>query len=226
MSHDDFDFEPQRGLPASLPEGERLLWQGSPRWQSLAVRAYQVRKVAVYFCVLVLWRVVTGVGNAHSVATVTLSAVFILLLGSIAFGVLCTLAYLNARSTVYSITSRRILLRHGVAVSLTMNIPLQFVETAALRAFADGTGDIALTLPQSERIGFLITWPHLRPGRITRPQPSLRALLDAQKAADILSAALAADAAERALEGRAIRIEPSNPASTGRRVSGRAAAAA
>ena len=32
MSHDDFAFEPRRGLPAVLPDGERLLWQGSPRW--------------------------------------------------------------------------------------------------------------------------------------------------------------------------------------------------
>jgi PH (Pleckstrin Homology) domain-containing protein len=226
MSHDDFEFEPRRGLPALLPEGERLLWQGSPRWQSLAVRAYQVRKVAVYFGILVLWRVATGLANAHSVAAVSLSCLFIVLLGGIAFGVLCVLAYLNARSTVYSITSRRVLLRHGVAVQLTMNIPLKFVQTAALRPFADGTGDIALTLPHSERIGFLITWPHLRPGRITRPQPSLRALVDAKQAADILSAALAADGAESVIEGTSIRIEPADSAGARTRIPGRATAAA
>ncbi len=70
MSHDDFSFEPRRGLPALLPEGERLLWQGSPRWQSLAVRAYQVRKVAVYFGILVAWRIAAGVNAGHSFATV------------------------------------------------------------------------------------------------------------------------------------------------------------
>jgi hypothetical protein len=226
MSHDDFEFEPRRGLPALLPEGERLLWQGSPRWQSLAVRAYQVRKVIVYFSILVLWRLATGLANAQSLGTVVLSCAFILLLGGIAFGVLCVLAYLNARSTVYSITSRRVLLRHGVAVQLTMNIPLKFVDTAGLRPFADGTGDIALTLPRRERIGYLITWPHLRPGRITRPQPSLRALVDAKEAADILSAALAADGTDGAIEASASRVELANAESTNRRVAGHAAAAA
>ena len=34
--HDDFDFEPVRGLPQLLPKGERMLWQGAPRWQDLA----------------------------------------------------------------------------------------------------------------------------------------------------------------------------------------------
>jgi hypothetical protein len=233
MSHDDFEFEPRPGLPALLPEGEQLLWQGSPRWRSLAVRAYQVRKVAVYFGILVLWRAAVGVGNAHSFAAVALSCLFILFLGSVAFGVLCLLAYLNARSTIYSITSRRVLLRHGVAVQLTMNIPLKFVQTAALRPFADGTGDIALTLlPSSERIGFVISWPHLRPGRFTRPQPSLRALADAKEAAAILSAALAAEGADAAIEGTTIRIQPaesgqpSESGGAGTRIPGRAVAAA
>lgn len=224
MSHDDFSFEPRRGLPALLPEGERLLWQGSPRWQSLAVRAYQVRKVAVYFGILVAWRIAAGVNAGHSFATVGLSCLFILLLGGIAFGVLCVLAYLNARSTVYSITSKRLLVRHGVAVQLTMNIPLRFVEAAALRCFADGTGDIALTLPRGERIGFLITWPHLRPSRITHPQPSLRGLIDAKQAAGILSAAL--EDTDTDVEASAIRIEPANAGGASGRVSGRAAAAA
>jgi hypothetical protein len=226
MSHDDFDCEPRPGIPALLPEGERLLWQGSPRWQSLAVRAYHVRKVAVYFGILVLLRVAAGLGNAHSFAAVALQCMFILFLGGVAFGVLCLLAYLNARSTIYSITSGRVLLRHGVAVQLTMNIPLKFVEAAALRPFADGTGDIALTLPRSERIGFVISWPHLRPGRFTRPQPSLRALVDAKEAADILSAALAADGADGAIDGAAIRIQPAASGGASPRIPGRAVAAA
>jgi len=226
MSHDDFDFEPMPGIPAPLPEGERLLWQGTPRWRSLAVRAYHVRKVAVYFGILVLLRVAAGLGNAHSFAAAALQCLFIVFLGSVAFGVLCVLAYLNARSTVYSITSRRVLLRHGVAVQLTMNIPLKFIETAALRPFADGTGDIALTLPRSERIGFVISWPHLRPGRFTRPQPSLRALVDAKAAADILSAALAGDGADGAIEGAKIRIQSSESGGASTRVSGRATAVA
>ena len=32
----DFNFEPQPGLPAPLPQGEDLLWQGSPDARLLA----------------------------------------------------------------------------------------------------------------------------------------------------------------------------------------------
>jgi hypothetical protein len=194
MSHDDFEFEPVRGLPAMLPAGERLLWQGSPNWKALAIRAYHVRKVALYFGVLMLWRTAVGINNAHSAAAIALSCAFLLALGGVAIGVLSLLAYLTGRATVYSITSRRVLLRHGVAVPMTMNIPFNAIEGAELRMFSDHTGDIALKVLGDQRVGYLITWPHLRPGFITRPQPSLRAIEDAQRAAEILGAALAADA--------------------------------
>jgi hypothetical protein len=108
--------------------------------------------------------------------------------------VLSLLAYLTARSTVYSITSRRVLLRHGIAVPMTMNIPFTLIESAGVKPYRDGTGEISLNLHREQRVGYLITWPHLRPGQYTRPQPSFRALADAQPAAEILGAALAADA--------------------------------
>jgi hypothetical protein len=194
MSHDDFDFEPIRGLPAMLPAGEKLLWQGSPEWKSLAIRAYHVRKIGIYFLLLVLWRIGAGIGAGHAPSAIVSSCLILAGLGSIAIGVLALLAYCNARSTVYSITSRRVLLRHGIAVPLTMNVPHTLIDNAALKSFSNGTGDIALTLSRRERAGYLITWPHVRPRRFARPEPSFRALTDAADAAQILRLALTAQA--------------------------------
>jgi len=78
-------------------------------------------------------------------------------------------------------------------VPLTLNVPLRYIEAAGLRLFPDGTGDIAVTVGPAQRIGFLINWPHLRPGCFTRPEPSFRALDDGREAARILSGALAAE---------------------------------
>lgn len=194
MSHDDFAFEPRRGLPGVLPPGERLLWQGTPNWRGLAVRSYHVRKIAGYFSLLILWRVATGLAASQSVTSLGIGAVFIAVLGAAAIATLAGLAYLNARSVVYSITTRRVLVRQGIAVPLTLNIPLEYIEAAGLRLFRDGTGDIAMTIGQGQRIAFLINWPHLKPGRFTRPEPSFRALDDAREAARILSGALTPEA--------------------------------
>jgi hypothetical protein len=209
MSHDDFEFEPVRGLPAELPKGEQLLWQGAPEWKSLAVHAYHVRKVAGYFGVLVAWRLGMGLYNGHTSAAMAVSCVLLLAFGALAVGMLSLLAYLNARSTVYSITSRRVILRHGVAVSLTMTVPFRLIDSADVKTHGDKTGDISLALPAQERVGYLITWPHVRAGRLTKVQPSFRSLTDYRHAADILGAALAADAGTKAIR---LEIPAATPA--------------
>lgn len=213
MNHDDFAFEPIRGLPAELPQGEELLWQGSPRWQSLAVRGFHVRKVAVYFLALVFCRIGFGLANGHTSLAILSSCAFLLGLGAVAIAVLSLLAYLSGRSTVYSITNRRVLLRHGIAVPMTMNIPFTLIESAGVKTYADGTGEIALKLLPDQRVGYLITWPHLRPGHMTQPQPSFRALRDAVQAADILGAALGTVDVNVSAEAVPVAVSPLRPRS-------------
>jgi hypothetical protein len=188
--HDDFAFEKIPGLPADLPEGEQLLWQGSPDWKSHILYTYHVRAVLLYFAALLLWRIGAGFGAGHDPATVARSCLWLLGLGTIAAGMLGTLGYLSARTTIYSITSARVLLRHGIAVPLTVNIPFTLIEAADLRMRRDGTGDISQRLRADQRLGYFVTWPHLRPTRITRPQPSFRCLKDAALAAQILADAV------------------------------------
>jgi len=188
--HDDFAFEKIPGLPADLPRGEQLLWQGSPDWKSQALNTYHVRAVMLYFAALLLWRVGAGLGAGHDPVTVAISCLWLLGLGAIATVLLGTLGYVSARTTIYSITSARVLLRHGIAVPLTVNIPFALIESADLRMRRDGTGDISLRLRADQRLGYLVTWPHLRPTRITRPQPSFRSLSDATVASQVLADAV------------------------------------
>jgi hypothetical protein len=210
MSHDDFAFEPVRGLPAKLPEGEELLWQGAPAWRAMAMRAYHARKIALYFLALMLVRIAFGINDGIPAASVALSCLWILTLGALAAGTLSFLAYLSGRMTVYSVTSERILIRHGIAVPITVNIPFALIESADLKQFSNGTGDISFSLPAEQRIGYLVTWPHVRPGYFARPQPSFRALPEAARAAETLGRALAAHAGVNAV--RVTRADPTRAA--------------
>ena len=188
--HDDFAYEPVPGLPAPLPAGERLLWQGSPDWRSLAIHAFHVRKVALYFLALIAWRVAAGVEMGHTAPAIALGCAWLAGLGAVAAGVLCLLAYFGARATVYSITTGRLVARHGVAVPMTVNIPYALVDSAAVRRYADACGDLSIAVPREHRVGYLITWPHVRPGRFTRPELSFRSLRDVDHAAEVLAEAL------------------------------------
>lgn len=184
--------EPIPGLPALLPQGERLLWQGAPDWRSFAVHVFHVRKLALYFGLLVAWQFVAPLGGSGTAAAAAGSALSYAILALAAIGLLCLLAWLIARSTVYTITSRRVVMRFGVALPMTLNLPFSVVDSVALRDHRDGTADLPIATTPGSRIGYIITWPHVRPWQFARPQACLRALPDGKRVAELLASALVA----------------------------------
>lgn len=193
----EFETEYAPGLPERLPEGERLLWRGRPRWRSLAIDAFHVRSVAIYFAILMVWRggaVLAGGG----VASAAVAMAWMMSLAFAAIALLALLAWLSARATIYTITDRRIVMRIGIALPITLNIPFRVVEGAALLKRRDASGDIAIKLGGSDRFAFLVLWPHARPWRINRPEPMLRSLAKSDDVAKVLARALDAAAGQPA----------------------------
>lgn len=194
----EHDHEPVHGLPAPLPEGETILWQGAPDWRVLARRGLRVRLVACYFAVLIAWGILAGIEDRAGVPHLALAALRLAALGGAACAILTLYAVLVARSTVYTVTTRRVVIRFGVALPMTVQIAYATIDAAGLRQFADGSGDIALTLRPGHRVAYAILWPHVRPWKLTKAQPALRAVPDAAGAARILARALAASAGQPA----------------------------
>jgi hypothetical protein len=179
----EHDIEPIRGLPGDLPPGEAILWQGAPDARVFARSALGVRWIGGYFAVLVAWAMVGGT---------PLGALLTAVAGLLALGLAYGFALMVARSTVYTITNRRVVLRIGVALSKCINLPLVKLGGADLRKLGAGYGDIALSLQGSSMLGYAMLWPHARPFRLAAPQPMLRALPDAANVAGILAKATAA----------------------------------
>lgn len=188
----EHDFEPVRGLPGDLPRGETLLWQGAPDWWKLAQRAFHLRSVAVYFAALIVWRgAATALGGA-SLAQATQQALWLAIVAAMVLGLLVALAILTSRTSVYTITSKRVVLRFGVALPKAINIPFTIIENAALKGFSDGSGDLALRLTAPNKIAYFLLWPHARPWKLAAPEPSLRAVPNAAEVAKLLGDALKA----------------------------------
>ncbi len=188
----EHEAEPVRGLPEVLPAGESIVWQGSPDWWSLARTAFHVRKVAVYFALLVTARGLSGWMAGEAPADWLIGASGVATLGGLAVGILCSLAWLNAVVTVYTITDRRVVLRIGVALTMAINLPFTRVQAAQARIHPDGSGDVALDVVGADRIGFWLLWPHVRPWSWRREvQPMLRGIPRAESVGRALSDALA-----------------------------------
>ena len=116
-------------------------------------------------------------------------------MGLLAAALLTAIAYLSSRTAVYTITSKRLVMRVGMALPVTINLPFSQIDGAALRLFANGSGDIPLKITARERVAYLLLWPHARPFHFTRPQPCLRCIANADQVAGLLSAALTGTAA-------------------------------
>lgn len=199
MSHDDFAFEPIPGLPAELPAGERLLWQGAPAWRPLAWRVFHLREVTAYFLLLMGWTAFSTAWT-HGTAKAVLAALGpVTIAALIACGLIALIARFSARTSVYSITSERVVMRIGMALPITFNLPFAIIETAAVKQDSDGSGDISLALSAENRLAYLVLWPHARPWHLRQTQPSLRALADVAEVSRILARALAAKAPPHAV---------------------------
>ena len=185
----EHEFEPAPGLPEPLPAGERLLWQGGPDWRRIAIESFHVRKVAIYFGLILMARGGFVLADGGGVAKALIAMLWLAPLVAFALGTLLALAWMTGRTTVYTITSKRVVMRIGIVLTVTFNLPFKRVAAAGLRLARDGHGDIPLQLAKGERIAWLHLWPHARPWKLRQPEPMLRALPQAQRVAGILAAA-------------------------------------
>lgn len=180
-----------RGVEAPLPPGERVRWEGAPSWRALAVHVFHLRKIAVYFALLLAWRATLAAGEARPWAYFAAGALPLAASFAAAAGVVALLAVLSARSTTYAITDRRLVMHVGIAVPTTINVPLKQVASADLKRYRDGTGDLAVRLEGSDRLAYALLWPHARPWRLNPTEPALRALADPAAVGEILRQAVA-----------------------------------
>jgi len=189
MPH-DIQIEPVEGLPETPPEGEEILWQGKPNWWALAKESLALPWVMGYFVFLAAWRFVVMSDQVPLVQAASASMPFILL-GLIVCAMLALIAWVQAVTTVYTVTNRRVAMRIGAALTVTLNLPYTRIANATLDLRKAGTGTIALELMEDKvQLSYLLCWPHVRPWKFTT-QPALRCINDAERVA-----AMIADAAD------------------------------
>jgi hypothetical protein len=192
----EYEGEPVRGLPGRLPAGEHIVWQGAPEWRTLARTALHTRWVAGYFGVLLAWNAASGLSGGGSLGALAFKLIMLALTGAVAVALLSTYAWLTARTTVYTLTNKRVVMRYGIAFPKAFNLPFTVIDSAGLKTDSRGVGDLPIALTQPNKIAYPLLWPHARPGRFSRPEPMLRAVPDAAVVADHLVRALTQAARE------------------------------
>ncbi len=188
MDHDDFATEPVPGLPEVPPEGEHILWQGRPNWWQLSWESLSLPWVAGYFVFLALWRFV-AVSDLMPLGQAIGASVPFLILGAIVLALLIVIGWVQAVTTLYTVTNRRVAMRIGAALTVTLNLPYTQVANASLSLRKNGTGTIALETMGETRLSYVMCWPHIRPWFMRRTQPALRCIPEAEKVARMIAEA-------------------------------------
>lgn len=172
MTHES-DIIPA-GLPDHLPEGEMLVWQGRPDWFRLARDAFHVNKVAIYFAVVIAGQAGLRLASGSS-WNEALKAVPVLVgLAVAACAIILVLAYISARTTHYTMTSKRVIMKVGIALPVIINIPYSQVDGVSFALTGGNRGNIVFKLGGKVRLAYLMLWPHARPWAFSKPQPCFR----------------------------------------------------
>jgi hypothetical protein len=182
----EYEFEPQFGLPERLPDDEFIVWQGSPDIGALANSAFHLKKIGFYFAVLIVACAWPALESGAGLMAVVSAVKWIVPLTVIAMASVWLLAWFTARTTVYTVTSKRVVMRLGIVLTVSFNLPFKQIASADVRVLKDGFGDITLALQGSDSIAWVHLWPSVRPWRISKPEPTLRAVPDVQTVSDKL----------------------------------------
>ncbi len=194
----EHEFEPVPGLPERLPEAERMLWQGAPDAGWVARKVFHLPLVAAYFAALLAWQGLAARHDGTAWREVGLGLATGGGLALLALALLGLLAWLSARTTLYTLTDRRVVMRVGIVLTVTYNLPLRCIDEADVHPLGAGHGDLALALRPGARIAYLHLWPHARPWHLRRTQPMLRCLPRVDEVAALLARAWSAANAEAA----------------------------
>ncbi len=180
-----------------LAPDEAVVWQGRPSWRLMARDVFHLRLLVAYLAFLVgldayqAWAKAIPLGKAlHD--SVPLAVIIVALLTNVV-----GIAWLTARNTRYTITTRRVILAYGIALPATLAIPHARIKKIELALGARHHGDIALSLDAGDHMPYLKLWPHARPWRLSHPQPMLRCVPQAAVVAGLATRAVAATAQER-----------------------------
>ena len=185
----EHEFEAAPGLPEPLPADEKILWQGGPSWSALALHAFHLRKIGIYFlCMIALEWIFLINGGASSAEILTALGKSVLI-AALALSMLGAVVWFSTKTTLYTITDKRVIMRIGIVLTLTFNLPHQRIASASVKNYKGGSGDVALSLYPSDRIAWLHLWPHARPWKVGQPEPALRCIQQVDNVGSILMGA-------------------------------------
>ena len=101
------------------------------------------------------------------------------------------------RTTMYTITTQRVVIRFGIALPMAVNLPFRLAGRRRARAGRTARGDMPLQLRHGQRVGYVVMWPHVRPMASGQPAADAARVAHVPRSASSLVAAMQGEARTR-----------------------------
>ncbi|MFZ9670859.1 MAG: photosynthetic complex putative assembly protein PuhB [Burkholderiaceae bacterium] len=193
----EHELEPEYGLPERLPMAEQIIWQGSPHWPDIFRQVFHARGLVAYFSLVALVQILFHYDAAQGWSSAMGQASWVVMPATLAIALFGAMAWLVAKTTVYTITTKRVILRIGIVLNVTFNLPFKRIASADIRLRPSGLGDIALQLVDDDKIAFMHLWPHAKPWAFKQPIPMMRCIPAAARVGELLRQACEAHLGQR-----------------------------
>jgi len=148
------------GIAEPLPDGEQILWSAKPEAWQFTRRLMRLEWVVAWFVGLAGLRAYNAWSAGADAMGLIVAASAELPLALFGLGLLTALGVAMARSTTYVVSAQRLVLQVGVALPITFNVPLRFIDDASVRVRPGAGGDVILTLRQGAKVKAIALWPH------------------------------------------------------------------
>ncbi len=175
-----------------LAPGELVVWQGKPTFRCVVRDIFHLRGVSLYVAALLALDAYQAWAKQIPLAKAIHNSVPLFLGLAVAAAIFTALAYMTARTTQYTITSRRVIMKYGMALPATLSLPYRQIVGASVQVDSDHSGRIALLLRADNHMPYLKLYPLARAWKLARPEPMMRAVPQVALVASLVTRALQA----------------------------------
>ena len=198
------DKTPPKDVLSVIPENEEVIWHGRPNLRRFSLSALGLRYLMLYLLIISITTFSSNFGNLTLL--LFLQMMFPYIISCCLAGIILVMIGISqVIPTVYVITSKRIIIKSGLALIFMLNVPFDKVANIDKKVFNDGCGDISFKLIGNKRIPFFAGWPSVRPWYFNDPEPTFRCIPDVDVVAFKLTSAAQARISEKNAVGTATK---------------------
>ena len=179
---------PPKDILSIIPKDEKIIWYGRPDLRRFCLTALGLKYIIIYLIIIFFSIIYARYGDFNFIEI--LQVLFPYLISCfLAVLLLIIVGISQVLPTIYVITSKRVIIRSGLALIFMINVPFDKIASIDKNLYKDGCGNISFKLINNKRVPFFASWPSVRPWYFNNPEPTFRCISDVEIVALKLSEA-------------------------------------